>query len=490
MARPPFEEIPFRYVDAENELMFSPEVVREGYVNIANFEREVLHPAICIVHGAKGSGKTGVAMKCKQLAEERKNWFVDVDDLEKFQFSDLRSQNGSKRSMQANSFPVWRMLLAIKMAEILGRDDELHAKNPNLDRILTSLEEVGLVADGTVRQIATQTAQRGSFAKIKSAVLDSGVQGRQARPRQLKSASGLADGVMKVLCGLKSVGGKYIGFFDGLDYVLRYGRSHVEDLRELIAAVIDINRALIQARLDAKFVLLLRREVLSMIPDPNLSKKLNDNGLELSWKGPPSEMMSWPLLEVVSRRANSIGIAGSASNLWPVWFQEDTFFDRSSVSGFSSAGFVLDHTRFMPRDVVKLFACLQDIDSHIPFSRDAVLSALVAYSEWFRTELNDAIVGIVVDEVRLKVPVILQSLGRSFDSHNFAIAMERHGVADRQSPHDVLSALYDTSWIGQEFRNDAGYHRFSFKHRNKSSKFIWERGNSVHRGLWKALNMI
>lgn len=276
----------------------------------------------------------------------------------------------------------------------------------------------------------------------------------------------------------------YYLVIDGLDYILRDGRNNCPYIADLINAVRQLNIYFHQKGINAKSIILIRNEVLQLVPDPNLTKRINDNGVQLRWYDNVRSPFDTSLLEIVQKRAHVAGFSGTARELWEDWFPV-------KINNSHSLDFVLVNTRFLPRDIVSFFRELQKLGKNPPFNRIDVLSALNNYSEWFLQELSDALVGLIDENLRTDMSDIITELGREFTLEQFQEKLVEYGYEKGSySAEQIARDLFNASWIGNKWGTDKGTPRYSWKHRKINAKLNLKHKIVVHSGLWKTLNLI
>lgn len=130
---------------------------------------------------------------------------------------------------------------------------------------------------------------------------------------------------------------------------------------------------------------------------------------------------------------------------------------------------------------------MQSLNKEPPFSDQDIFSALNSYSEWFASELSDALVGLVEDDVRNNIEGVLSEIGPRFDTQDFRECLEEYGLAEEHS-EKILSVLFNTSWIGNVWQK-YDRPRYAWKHRRRKAVFSPRKKAVVHNGLLKALNL-
>lgn len=252
-----------------------------------------------------------------------------------------------------------------------------------------------------------------------------------------------------------------------------------------MTAVRQINRFFLDFKINAKIIILLRDEIISLISNPNLAKRINDNGIQFKWYDNPREPFKTNLLKVIEKRALLVGFQGTIEELWKQWFDKSVLnYNHHSLS------FILDNTRYLPRDLITFFRELQKLNTSPPFSRNTMLAALANYSDWFLAELNDSIVGIIDNDIRENLNNIFSSLGKEFYKKDFEKELN-YFCPNCQMPIDtILRELFNTSWIGNIMVTQDNKKKFAWKYRKKNETFKPNFKICLHKGLYKTLNLV
>lgn len=478
-----FENINFKYTDAEEEKLYAPELIEDAYVDINDIIEQVQRPEKYLVIGPKGAGKTALSSKLQLMAKPKWNFFVDTDELEQFEFNLLNKSGGEKGTSIGGAVTVWQMILAIRLLPLLLEDENLKNVNPQLVTFNSGLQKYGLTASDNLITIVQYTSRRGIFGKIKSVISE--VQGEKTEEEKfnLKDPAAILESMKQVLNKIKPTESQYFLVLDGLDHPMRKGRNNAPYIADLINAVRLLNMFFSGINLRAKIIILIRDEILQIVPDPNLTKRINDNGIELKWYDNSRDPLETSLMRIIENRAKLSGYNLTVKELWKLWFPEKINKKESHI-------FVLDNTRHLPRDIISFFRELQKLGKKPPFRREDVLAALNNYSDWYLNELSDALVGLIDESVRTELPDILSTLGRNFSCEKFKLAAKDHGIAESANTEQVLKDLYNTSWIGNSWETHEHSQRYSWRHRKRNSKLDLKKNMVIHCGLWKTLNLI
>lgn len=474
-----FNDINFRYTDARNEKLYSPEVLQRAFVDLQSCVEKIAEPDKYIVYGAKGSGKTALGSYYELLAEAKWDIFARIDDLEDFDYSLLSDISAKSRIPQ--TVGAWKFLLAIRLYALLAEDEGLRQVNPNLNVLLDDLDKRGLLPSPNLSKLAERTLERGAeigfsfFAEIKAKIGDDS-------SSQIKSPTQIADSLIDFFRELQPCSARYLLFVDGLDHVLRYGSADLPAIADLISAARIINEVLLETGLSAKIVILIRDEIARIVPNPDLAKRLSDNGLLLDWYRDVRDPFRTDLLQVIEKRATLVGFQNNIEELFNQWLPL-TLFHRST------AAFILERTRFLPRDLIRFFYYLQILKTKPKYSPFAVFAAENSYSQWLYDELSDSLAGLIDDQVRRSLNSILQQLGRFFTVDELEKTLDQYDLNDLISGELLAQIMFETHWIGNYRRDAKGTEYFTFRSRSRSAGFSRESECIVTAGILKALNL-
>lgn len=477
---PEFSDINFKYTDAEEERVYAPELIKDAYVDIDGVLSEIESPEKFLVIGPKGSGKTALSTKMK--LNKSSNLHIENDELEQFEFSLLDKTGGEKRYSIGGAFSVWKLILYIRILSLFAKDNEFINRNKKVNELYRGLVDYGLADSDGLIKIVQHTSRRGMFGKIGSSLF--GVRGEKVGEEQykLKDPAALVESIECVLKCVNGSSSSYYLILDGLDHILRNGRNNTQYIADLINASRSLNMFFGSIKLKAKIIILIRNEVLQIVPDPNLTKRINDNGIHLKWYDNTRSPFETSLLRIIENRAALVGFKENIEILWKMWMP-------ISIHRRSSFDFIIRNTRFLPRDIISFFRELQKLDKKPPFNDIDVLSALNNYSDWFQQELSDALVGLINEELRIEMPNIITRLGKKFDVKDLKDILKEYRISSDQEAEQVVRELFNTSWIGNFWTSDKRY-RYSWRHRKINAKLNLKHSIIVHEGLWKSLNLV
>lgn len=475
-----FSDINFNYTDAQEERIYAPELIDSAYVDINNITEEVLKPNKYLVHGPKGAGKSALASKLKFMSESQWDFFCEIDDMEEFEFNLLKKTSGISGEKVGGSVTVWKLLLYIRILSLYQDNSFLTDSGSTINALFSDLKTYGFLSSKSLLQVVQETSRKGLYSKFSTTVASFQGKAEKAADSKVKDPAELVEAIESALKELPEITSKHYLVIDGLDYLLRNGRGFSGYLADLIAAVRQVNNYFSELKNQSKVIVLFRDEVLALVPDPNLTKRINDNGIPLDWYDKEGKPFDSYLLQVIESRAQIAGFNKDIKYLWKEWFPV-------KIANKDSILFVLDSTRYLPRDLISFFRSLQALKKEPPFNDQDIFSALNSYSDWFASELSDALVGLVDENVRDSIEGIFSEIGPRFDTSDFKESLEEYGL-DKEHAEKILHTLFNTSWIGNVWtKYDSP--RYAWKHRRKKSVFSPRKKSVVHNGLLKSLSL-
>jgi len=276
---------------------------------------------------------------------------------------------------------------------------------------------------------------------------------------------------------------RHIVIIDGLDDVLIEKEVQYEAVGALVLEAARLNHLFTSSGTGTKIVLLCRTELYERLPGSNKNKVRQDAALELDWYHDPRTPSDSLLVELANRRAKL-----RYPTLKDVFWE---FFPRE-VEKRHPAEFLLEHTRHIPRDFVQVLNRIQQFSTGEPLNREQILSGLRSYSmNYFLPEIRDELDGYLSRE---EIDMLLKAFGfmrkRDFLFSELSAACKELGVVGDSTIRRALDLLFECSGIGNVHNRPTGSAYFTFKYRNRNAVFSPMDRIILHRGLWKALNLV
>jgi hypothetical protein len=478
-----FLDINFGYASAEREGADAPDLLLRGYLDHGDVAREALEGSRFLFLGYKGSGKSAIGERARLLAAGDPMLFANHAVLDDFPYDALMSSVPDEHSEQ----DAWSWLLLLRVLESLRLDEAAMAEDADFHRSIAALTKLGFLPARDLRTIVLTSVTKQlkiNLPKIAEFVTE----------RHYETPTLALDQLVSHMVGLVShfrSGARHVLIIDGLDEVLALTRRHYEAIAAMLLAVARLNTEFRRWEAPVKIVVLCRLDLFDRIPGANKNKLRRDWGLELDWYHDPRQPDSSALMQLANLRA-SVSL-GAECNVMRRYFPPN-------MREGETRRVLLDHTRHTPRDFGQLLGSIQSIaraslrPRQTALTRDQIVSGLRDYSiAYFLPEIRDELDGYLGTEAVAQVIATLAATRqREFDFTELQAAAERVDAANLEL-EEVVRALFDCSALGviQKRRTSRGSTTyFTFKYRNHNSAVAMSERFILHRGVWKALNLI
>lgn len=163
------------------------------------------------------------------------------------------------------------------------------------------------------------------------------------------------------------------------------------------------------------------------------------------------------------------------------------------LNGERAAKQLLDMTRHTPRDFLQLLTHIQGFCRGNIVDVDAFKAGLREYSiKYFLPEIEDELSGYAgPDEIQMIISAFGRVKKRDFSfSELIAVSKTMKKTLSEERIHEICESLFECSALGAINNKPGGNTFYSFKYRNRHSSFDEREKIMLHRGLWKALNLV
>lgn len=430
-----------------------------------------------LVVGRKGTGKTAIGNEVK--LREGGDFRCKRVNLTDFQFKTFGRLGSNRNTGDRYSFP-WRLMLLLQLMEALLETERAELYPREFLECVRGLQKHGLVGSGVVG--AVRVLAKPSF-RVGVGDLSVAAVGTESE-LELRAPGEIAEVVEKRLLGIPYGTLRILIVFDGLDDVLRGKHPHLEVMSGLIRAAGSLNTLFVQRGVPAKYLVMVRPEVLALCNDPDLNKIQRDSQVELTWHRDADNPKNSDLMHMVTRRMVQSGTRVGDISPW------HTVMPRT-LNKMDSWKHVLLHTLLRPRDIIQfLKECQEMFPRAQKLSPVQVRKCLRSYaSRYLLTEMKNELVGFLDEGTIQQLPGVLASLAsREFSAQVLGKACTDCGV--KQSAKPILATLYDLGYVGQLITDHEGKRAPSFRYRdnphiavNLNTTFL------LHRGLGKAFDV-
>ena len=472
-----FRKIKFGCADAHSEGEDYPQLLRDGFIDIARVVDTALHSSVFLFLGHKGAGKSSLS---EHLKLTQNNTIVDQQGLRDFPFGLFEKvMKGDDKPIRYKK--IWKWILCTKVLYNLYKyDQEIVEANPENKKAISIFEKSGLFPVLNISSLVNKKVSTTASVTLKLLGLS---YMKEETERDSVDLETLTEYITNMILSIKEEH-SHIIIIDDLDDILSPKGNQLYNIVALINEVKDLNLFFRKSNIPIKIIVLCRTDMFERLPDPNLNKIKQDKSFTFSWyrEGINTQKDS-DLVRLINKRTQLV-----YPNV------KDTFarFFPEKYDGKDIYTALLDFTRHIPRDFVQLINYIQQHCSSSKVTTAEIAKGIKDYSaEYFKQEIADEMSGYLPGIVIEAVFNALSSLRKQqFTYAQFKQVCLYNPALKDANIDAVLKILYDCSAIGHIYAyKDNKKSRVTFKYRNRTSTFTPQDRIFLHKGLWKALNV-
>jgi phosphoglycolate phosphatase-like HAD superfamily hydrolase len=487
-----FADIEFGRASAEVEGADLPNLLLEGYLDAQRITEAALGGEQFIFLGYKGAGKTALGERLRLLSASDPLLFARHIFLSDFPFKSFNKIIGGSAEAEARYPAAWSWLLLIVLFESLERDEGASAKtDPEFAKVLTRLRSAGILPAASLSELVLASSKRSFKVKLPFDLeLD------------YEAAPGLGDDVsfvhvvtyLRDLASRVKSSSRHILIIDGLDDILTARDVQYQSLAALVTETMRLNLLFREHQSPFKIVLLCRTDLFERLPGPNKNKIRQDFAVEFDWYHDPRSPKDSKLVTLANLRARLTypDLIDVIESFFPKRIEPPKKTNSKTDQQQEMYEYLLNNTRHTPRDFLQLLKYMQKYYKGERFTREQILSGIRDYSiHYFMPEIRDELTGYLDQEtVESALKLISALRSREFTLHQLAasaVGKPRYADFDLER---VLELMYECSALGHVNLTQEGRYYFSFKFRNRHSSFNAAERVVLHRGIWKAMNLV
>lgn len=477
-----FKSIAFGYTSAEAERSNDPGLLLDGYIDYKNASEQATSGSRFLFLGYKGAGKSTVGEHLQLKLANDYGDFVKAIALSDFPFTPF-SKIIRGDAEPENKYPTaWSWILLIHVLESLSADASLsHPRINEFQDAINAFRKMGLSPSGSPAAIVRTTAKNSFKLSLPGALAQYEWSGSDTRPAS--EIPDFVESLKSLICDARTPNRHYI-IIDGLDDILTSREVQFKSLSALVFEVDRLNKQFRDHAVSVKIILLCRTDMYERIPGANKNKARHDYAVELDWYHDTNDSGNSLLVNLAQLRASrSLGR------------RVDVFHDFfiGQIKGKSPQKFLLDMTRHTPRDFLRLLTHIQDFDQGTILRDQHVNSGMREYSiKYFLPEIRDELSGYAQPS---EIDQVVRALGRirkrdfSFKELVASCASLTKALGEERV-FELSNLLFECSAFGHIENRSSGTTHYTFKFRNRQASFNENDKIMLHRGLWKALNVV
>jgi len=279
----------------------------------------------------------------------------------------------------------------------------------------------------------------------------------------------------EVVKKLQSTNKHYI-IIDGLDEQLNDKNHQFEAIAYMISGALEINSFLRRNDVPAKIIVLCRTDIFTRLPGAN-KNKLNGYTIKLNWYEDQIEYQEKNIIKLALFRAELSGY-------------RDNFFVKEFIKEFPGGKnvyeYLLENTRYTPRDFLKLLTEIKNVYRKSPITDTTIEIAVKKYStQYFWPEIEDELDGYFNrSEIELFKKALIHNHQRTFKLELFSRFCGENGYNDIDLLR-IFETMYDCGAISNKMPNCETY----FSKMRDENSFNPKLDIVLHRGTYKALTL-
>lgn len=483
-------ELKLGYASAEEEGVSDPELLLQGYFDLNGLINEAKLGRKFLFLGYKGSGKSAISEHLRLSAIGDSQQFVTTTFLSDFPYTDFKNIIRGDAEAESKYPTAWSWLLLLNLFSSFAQD----AGSPSISDIdffstLQTLENLGLIPSPSLRQMIITSSKRNLKLSIPSVLETSSERSSQEQGLQIPF---FVERLKTLSAKFKSESMHYL-VIDGLDDILTKRQIQYESLAALVFEVSRLNTMFRKNNTSAKIILLCRTDLFERLPGANKNKVRQDSSMALDWYHDPRNPGNSNLIKLINQKiqATHPEVIDIFSQFFP---QKVKHIYPERVVQQDPRAFLLDLTRHTPRDFIQILSHIQTFSQGHKgiLTKDQILNGVRSYSiNYFLPEIKDEMVGYIpVEAVESAISLIGSLRKREFTLSELSDMASKQERYSQLKLHDIISALFECSAIGNLHNRPRGQTYYTFKYRNRNSTLNLEDTLILHRGVWKALNLI
>ena len=439
----------------------------------------------CYVIGRKGTGKTAIAEHLHQEVGYYR--FSQKLTFKNFPFNELYNLQNTKFRAPNQYITLWKYLIYSSVAKMMSR-------NENIDSTLRS--KLANIYSDDLEQSLPRTITKWTSSNFEFKILATGVSTGLARSTNKNDVPWIDKVEILEKMIIDQIDDSfYFIIFDELDEDYKDTIEHERReqytslLTSLFKAVQDVKSIFRASHFKLLPIIFLRDDIYSVMQDPD-KNKWRDLSIDLDWN---VEKIKKLIAFRISRAIDPNGDILSFPEAWTKVFTEQLvkygLKQRKRIPAFD---FITRSSHIRPRDYVRYMqicadmALEQDFDTVGP---TITAQADKAFSNYMRSEIEDEIHGFI-PEISQILDTIAHLGKQTFTYRDFLSVYKtevRRGYLPDRNVEFILRVLFHFSVIGNAPRRKSIQ---VFRYLNKEARINLDEPFCVHRGLFKAFQIV
>ncbi|MFU3879538.1 P-loop ATPase, Sll1717 family [Pseudomonas aeruginosa] len=438
----------------------------------------------CYVIGRKGTGKTAIGEHLAHLKE--KEYFASKLTFKNFPFNILYSQRDESYTRPNQYISIWKYLIYISVCKLFEQNADV-----GIETRLKLRELFNQDIENALPNAVTEWTGWKFDLKILGSGLGFGAdKGRKEKAEvSISERNEILENFIRGQLGKST----YVILFDELDedYKNMLAKENFENYTELLTslfkAVQDVRARFSTFRLYP--VVFLRDDIYDILQDPDKTK-WEDYRVNLDWS---RESLQQLLAFRISRAINPTGRVLPFAEAWGAVFTGGKVrYGQNNQTQTTSFDYITRSTQNRPRDYIRYIQVCAERSlekNNETITPDVVKAQDKAFSNYLKSELQDEIHG-AIPEIKDVFTIFTElrkqtlSIGEFKEQYNLAV---KSGRLPKRDVSFILEILFMFSVIGNVPKQSTFQ---VFKYTNPDARLNFNEKICVHRGLFKALQIL
>ena len=471
-----YESINFGEASAEEELDKNPQLISEGFYNSDEIVEKIVEGSEFLILGNKGSGKSIIGEHVKLTAGPQADdsyRFVSKFSMKEFPYKSFAKIIPGDGTLETKLPLAWQWSLLAQVIFSFGEDvGKARETDALLNRAIEHFKSAGILPSSSISDVVRISSGRNFTLKLSEFEFS---QEKAAGPATELIYSYVISHLKSVCMQLQSPS-KHLIIIDGLDEQLNEKNHQYEAIASLITESRDLNSFFRANDVPAKIIILCRRDIYTRLPGAN-KNKLQSYAIPLNWYEDQVEISKKKLIGLVQFRAV---LSGHTQDVFRTHFLAEYPGQKTPED------YLLENTRYTPRDLIKLLTFIKSFKGDGLITVDQIEKSVKSYSVgYFWPEIEDELDGYFT---RSDISTLKQALIH-FHKREFLLSefenFCRQNEYGLKKLKKMFETLYDCGAVSNKLKDQAIF----FSKMRDQNEFNERLPISIHRGALKALNL-
>lgn len=471
-----YKNIKFGELSAEEEIDKNPNLVKDGFYDFKGVINRILNGSEFLILGNKGSGKSIIGEHLRTtsgMQPDESQRFIMKFGMKDFPFKSFAKIIPGDEGPETKLPTAWNWALLVQVILSFKKDfGKSKEFDTEFNRAVDNLTKIGILPSTSISDLARICGTNEFKVKIMSFEISGDLTPTKATDLMFSQVIG---SLKEIAVHLQSPN-KHLIIIDGLDDQLSEKNNQFISIATLIGAAGELNKLFREHDVPMKIVILCRKDIHSKLPGAN-KNKLTSYTITLNWYEDQVDPHQKSIIKLAQFRAEKSGLKG---NFFDKYFQPKYSKDKDV------AEYLLDNTRYTPRDFLRLLTEIQNFkkDSSVVTQSDIDKAVRKYSTDYFWPEVEDELDGYFDQKSIAKLKqALMHYQKREFNFQEFDRFCSDNSY-EIQNLKKMFETMYDCGAISNKLENGK-----IFSKMRDGNDFNERQIISIHRGAIKALGL-